>query len=389
MTILLFWTALFFMGYTFVGYPISLYILDKIKNDTKSDQVGLSVETNSVEQQQTDYTPSVDVILIVRNVENIINEKLQSLLALDYPSDKLNIIIVSDQSDDNTVKTIESHNSTRITCINNNHKSSKSACLNQAIALSEAEILLMTDARQKHEPNSLNLLVEHFKDSSVGAVSGELVLLDPETNQFAIGMDAYWRYEKFIRNLESRIASVPGVTGAIYAMRRADFKPIPDDTLLDDVLIPMNMVLNGKKVLFDKRAIAYDIPSADPTREKIRKTRTLAGNWQLLEFEPQLLNPFRNKIWWQFISHKILRLFAPMYLVIIFLASFIASGHYYLKLIFLAQVAGYLIVGLSYFNPTIRKLPLVSIAQSFMTLMWFTVLGFWSFATRKHLAIWK
>jgi cellulose synthase/poly-beta-1,6-N-acetylglucosamine synthase-like glycosyltransferase len=381
-SVLLFWAAFVFLFYTFVGYPVSLYLIDKYLVKKASDDI-------QGDLLDKECRPDVEVILIVRNVEQIIQKKIQSLLSLNYPKDKLSILIVSDQSEDNTVNLIESLKNPRIKCIDNKHKSSKSACLNQAIEQSDAEILLMTDARQTHEPDSLNYLVQHFTNPEIGAVSGELVLLDPETNQFAKGMDAYWRYEKFIRNLESKISSVPGVTGAIYAMRRADYQNIPDETLLDDVLIPMKMVMAGKKVLFENKAIAYDIPSDDAAREKIRKTRTLAGNWQLIEFQPQLLNPLKNKIWWQFVSHKMLRLLAPFYLLTIFFMSLYSSDNSYYKLAFLLQLIGYTIIGLAYFSPVVRKLPLVSMAQSFMTLMWFTTLGFWSFITRQHLTIWK
>lgn len=333
--------------------------------------------------------PTVEIIVVVRNVESIIKEKIESLLALDYPQDKVSILFVSDNSEDNTVSVIKSLKSNTINCIDNHFKSSKSACLNQAIALSKAEILFMTDARQKHETSSLRHLVSHFKNPVVGAVSGELILMDPDTNEFSQGMDAYWRYEKMIRAAESKIASVPGVTGAVYAMRRSAYRPIPDETLLDDVLIPMNMVLEKKTVLFDSNAHAYDIPSEDPKREKIRKTRTLAGNWQLLELRPSLLNPFKNAIFVQFISHKILRLIAPFLLLFLLISNaFLVEELFYL-ITFVSQIIAYGLVILSLYSKTILKLPLVKIASSFMTLMWFTLLGFWSFVTRQHLSIWK
>jgi len=281
-------------------------------------------------------------------------------------------------------------NNDSILCIDNENKSSKSAGINQAIALSDAEILLLTDARQKHEASSLKHLVAHFSDSSIGAVSGELILVDPDTNEFSKGMDAYWRYEKFIRGLESDIDSVPGVTGAIYAMRREFYQPIHAETLLDDVLIPMNLIMNSKKVKFESRAIAYDVPSDDLSREKIRKTRTLAGNWQLLELNTSLLNPFKNPIWFQFMSHKILRLITPMLLLLIFVSNiYILSVSIVYILIFCGQIVAYGLVLASTFYPVLKNFKPLKIWSSFLVLMWFTWLGFWSFITRQHLAIWK
>jgi len=375
-----FWISIILMIYIFAGYPL-LLVIWKIIFSKKYEAI-LSTDESTL--------PNVDVILIVRNVESIIKVKIDSLLSLDYPKEKLKIIIISDNSTDDTVSIINQLNNDSILCIDNENKSSKSAGINQAIALSDAEVLLLTDARQKHEPSSLKYLVAHFSDSSIGAVSGELILIDPDTNEFSKGMDAYWRYEKFIRGLESDIDSVAGVTGAIYAMRRKCYQSIPAETLLDDVLIPMNLIMNSKKVKFESKAIAYDVPSDDLSREKIRKTRTLAGNWQLLELNPSLLNPFKNPIWFQFISHKILRLITPMLLVLILVSNFyiLSNGIVYV-LIFSGQIVAYGLVLASTFYPVLKNFKPLKIWRSFLVLMWFTWLGFWSFITRQHLAIWK
>jgi cellulose synthase/poly-beta-1,6-N-acetylglucosamine synthase-like glycosyltransferase len=385
----LFWVSLILFVYTFAGYPLLLVGLNKLVTGRDSGFHNISESERATIEVSDDLLPSVEVIVIVRNVEAIIRKKIENLLELDYPAHLLAITFVSDCSSDATASIIREYESKGVRCINNEFKSSKSAGLNQAISVSEAEILFLTDARQTHERDSLRQLVTHFSDEQVGAVSGELVLMEDDSNEFSKGMDAYWKYEKKIRSLESSIGSVPGVTGAIYAMKRAYYKAIPAETLLDDVLIPMNMILDGKRVLFDEKAVAFDIPSADVSREKIRKTRTLAGNWQLLELRPQLLNPFKNKIWLQFISHKILRLVAPLWLLLIFISSSSLLDSSFYQFIFVAQVFGYSLVFFGFFVPQLSKLPLVKTAQSFLLLMWFTVLGFWSFVTRKHLTIWK
>jgi cellulose synthase/poly-beta-1,6-N-acetylglucosamine synthase-like glycosyltransferase len=376
-----FWFCASLLFYIFAGYPLLLLVLAKLV-----PSANLSDEQASGEDEDL---PEVETIVIVRNVAEIIEDKIHSLLQLDYPSNKFSVLFVSDSSDDQTVSIINSLHLPNVRCIENKHKSSKSACLNQAIEESNAEILFMTDARQKHASDSLRKLVTHFKDSSVGAVSGELILMDPDTNEFSKGMDAYWRYEKMIRATESKIASVPGVTGAVYAMRRSDYQDIPDETLLDDVLIPMNMILKGKRVLFESGAHAYDVPSEDPKREKIRKTRTLAGNWQLLELRPALLNPFKNAILIQFLSHKILRLIAPFLLLGMLVSSALLIQTPFFLIALIIQILGYSLVILSQVNALFLKVPLVKIAASFMILMWFTFLGFWSFVTRQHLTIWK
>jgi len=378
--ITVFWLSILLIFYIFIGYPLILFVLARFFPEKKN--------ASTVVLKEIDF-PSVEIILVVRNVANIITNKIDSLLSLEYPKDKLKIIVISDHSEDGTVEIIEKMGIANLRCVDNHFKSSKSACLNQAIKMSNAEILFLTDARQQHDTLSLKQLVKHFSDDRVGAVSGELILMDSETNDFAKGIDLYWRYEKMIRANESKFSSVPGVTGAVYALRREYFRPIPDETLLDDVLIPMNLVMDGKKVLFDSSALAYDVPSSDLTREKNRKTRTLAGNWQLLELNPLLLNPFKNKIWFQFVSHKILRLFAPLFLALIFVISLLLSHQLEYSLLFLLQVCAYSLAIASHFFPFLLNIPFVKPFKSFLTLMWFTVLGFWAFVTRRHLRLWK
>ncbi len=373
---LIFWINLFLLLYTFCGYPLCLLLLKKniVKHNTFSSE----------------YIPPVELILVVRNSESLIADKINSLRDLDYPKDKLSILIISDNSTDNTIPVIESLNYPEIRFIDNRNKTSKSACLNQAINLSKAEILFLTDVRQPIAADALKNLVRHFNDPMVGAVSGELVFRNEEHGNFSEGMDAYWRYEKFIRKSESELGSVPGVTGAIYALRRSYYQTIPGDTLLDDVLIPMNLVLDGKKVLFESDSVAYDKPSSDAENERYRKIRTIAGNWQLLAFKPALLNPFKNPIWIQYVSHKVLRLFAPLFLVLIFLSSLkLAQTNIMFQWFFFVQLTGYLCIILANYLPNLMQFRLIRIAHSFLMLMIFTVSGFRFFITGKHLNVWK
>jgi len=370
------WLSLAIIFYTFIGYPIVLFLLNQtLKNE---------------DSHLNNYFPTVEVIMIVRNASQLVKAKIHSLNALTYPKDRFKILIVSDASQDDTVVLIKQFDQENIRCVNNSFKSTKSACINQAVRMSSAEIIFLTDVRQTLDSSSLQKLTRHFADERVGAVSGELILLEPETNNFSQSMDAYWRYEKFIRHQESQLASVPGVTGAIYAIRRRLFQPIPEQTLLDDVLIPMNVILQGKRVLFEPQALAFDVPSADVEREKKRKTRTLAGNWQMLALQPKMLNPFRNSIWWQLVSHKILRLFCPFLLFALYLSSAILSwsGTTYF-LLFLVQTTAYLSVVLANFLPVMMNISIIRMAHSFLLLMWFSLLGFWSFITNRHLTIWK
>ena len=177
--------------------------------------------------------------------------------------------------------------------------------------------------------SAIRELAGNFADDTVGAATGELLLLDRSQGEAKSDVGIYWRYEKAIRSLETEIHSVLGATGAIYAIRRELYRDIPEDTLLDDVLIPMRIVLGGKRAVFDTAAKAYDEVACCPQAEYGRKVRTLAGNYQLLTQMPHLLIPGVNPVFFQFISHKAGRLLVPYALVALFASNlFLLHGFY-------------------------------------------------------------
>jgi biofilm PGA synthesis N-glycosyltransferase PgaC len=195
---------------------------------------------------------------------------------------------------------------------------------NAGVAAATGDIIVFADARQRFAPGALAALVENFADPDVGGATGELVL-DCEEHDTGTdvgeGIGLYWKYEKWMRRNESRVWSTLGATGAISALRRSCWRPLPAATLLDDVLAPMRAVLDGWRVVFDERALAYDRASSDAAGESRRKTRTLAGNYQILAQEPRLWLPIANPVWLQYVSHKIGRLVVPWALVAFLVAS--------------------------------------------------------------------
>jgi cellulose synthase/poly-beta-1,6-N-acetylglucosamine synthase-like glycosyltransferase len=217
----------------------------------------------------------------------------------------------------------------------------KAGVLNLAVRQAEGELIVFADARQELSSGAVRELAAYFADASVGAVSGELVLVDGSHKPSCDGGGLYWRYEKRIRSMESDIHSMVGASGALYAIRRDLFTPLPDDTILDDVLIPMRIVMAGKRVVFAPEAVAIDRADPSPLVEFNRKVRTLFGNYQLLCQLPAVLRPFRNPVFLQFISHKVGRLLAPYFLVLLFVTNlFLLEGLYAVTLAL--QIAWYL-----------------------------------------------
>jgi cellulose synthase/poly-beta-1,6-N-acetylglucosamine synthase-like glycosyltransferase len=328
------------------------------------------------------------LIIAARNEAARIGRKLDSCVALDYPKESLRILVASDGSDDTTSEVVGAYADRGVDLLPFPVRRGKAACLNDAVASSDGEIIVFTDARQELDAHAIRFLVENFADPKVGAASGELVFRTEGITGFGEGVDAYWRYEKFIREQESRLHSVVGVSGALYALRRECFREIPADTILDDVVIPMNAVMQGRRVVLDNRAKAIDLPSRDHRQEKVRKVRTLAGNYQLMTAHPGFFSPLRNPIFFQLVSHKVLRLLCPFCMVLLLIANALLAprSHAYQALL-AAQLLAYALPALGVLSP-FGKWKVVKLATAFLLLNWFAVLGLVEFLRNRNAHLW-
>lgn len=322
-----FWSCATLVAFTYVGYPACVRALAKFR----PRPVALAP-----------ITPTVTAILCVHNGAARIAGKLGNLLSMDYPAELLDILVVCDGCTDLTADACRAVGSSRVQLLEFNHRRGKAACLNDAVAAATGDILLMVDVRQRVELQALRALLTCLADPMVGAVGGELRFEHPATG-FAASVDAYWRYEKAIRQAESDAGSVVGVSGALYAVRRELFVPLPDGTVLDDVLVPMQVVRKRRRVVFEPGARAWDHASGSAADERVRKVRTLAGNLQLVQLAPWLVNPLQNPIWFRFTCHKLLRLVAPWAMLLMLAAAgTLASRHPF----YLACVVGAVLVAL-------------------------------------------
>lgn len=259
----------------------------------------------------------VSIILAVRDGERWIARKLDTLAALDYPQELIEILIVSDGSTDETASIVEAAAKPNIRLFRL-APGGKAVALNHAIRHATGDILFFTDVRQALEPSSLQNLVDCFADPQVGVASGELIIVEGETlTEVNVGL--YWKYEKVIRKRLSRLDSVLGATGCIYAMRRNLAVELPAGTLLDDVHLPLAAFFRGYRVILDETAKAYDFPTS-LNAEFRRKVRTQAGMYQIMRSFPALLGP-HNRMWIHFVSHKLGRLLLPAALLVVLVAS--------------------------------------------------------------------
>lgn len=351
---LLFWSSFAALAYTYLGYPLLIGVLAKIAPRPFAKALPAQ-------------PPSVTVLLVAFNEEARILPRVENLLAANYPASQLEVLVVTDGSTDGTVERLRSLANPRVRVLARTERSGKSACLNAAIPTARGEIVVLCDARQRFAPHTIPELVANFSDPTLGAVSGALEI-DPAATGVGGGVDLYWKLEKFIRVSEGRFSSTIGATGAVYALRRELFQPIPDDTLLDDVVIPMQIAVNhGRRVSFDPAAPAYDPQTTDPASEKRRKLRTLAGNFQMLAQHPGWLLPWRTGLWWQLLSHKYSRIVAPVFMVTMLTSNAALAGETFYRLVLFAHLAFYALAALGLALPRLKWKP-ISVPAGFVFL---------------------
>jgi len=328
LAVLVFWLAAGVIVYAWAGYPVLLVLLARLR------------PAPSIAKGEVDSTLSL--VVVVHDEEQRIASKLDGLLALETGGRPLEVVIVSDGSTDRTEAIVSSYGDRGVRLVRREGPRGKACALAAVVPGCQGGIVILTDVRQRFDPDAIVRLVECFADPTVGAVSGELML---ETEDGATaGVGAYWRYEKKIRELESRTGSVVGVTGAIYAVRRELFPKLDPETILDDVAVPMNVVREGQRVLFEPAARAWDRLPDDPDKEYRRKVRTLAGNYQLLALEPWLLSPLANPVFFRLVSHKLLRLVVPWCLLLCLIASgllMLSPEAWFFRLAFSSQAGFY------------------------------------------------
>ena len=257
--------------------------------------------------------PTLTVIIVAYNEAGRLPVRISNLLSSDYPKEKLSVLIIDDGSTDATAAVFDTIADRRVRLLKLPVRKGKPAALNAGLAACSSEICVLGDARQTFSPDTIRRLAEVFSDPGVGAISGELEIAASASGT-GMGISAYWKRERQLRADEAKSDSCIGCTGACYAIRRSEFEPLPEDTLLDDVVIPLRIAARGYRILHDSRALAFDEQPQEPELEARRKRRTLAGNFQMLFRYPAWLFPGGHRLWWRIIAHKYLRIAAPLLL---------------------------------------------------------------------------
>jgi cellulose synthase/poly-beta-1,6-N-acetylglucosamine synthase-like glycosyltransferase len=331
--------CLLLIGYAHAGYPLLMALLARVRSQPVHADGSLPA--------------GISIVLSVYNAESRIQDRLRNLLACHWPGE-LEILVFCDGCTDATAEKVTELQDTRLRVICHPQQRGKATALNEAIPACRFPVIILCDARQDFHPDALVRLVRPFSDPQVGAVSG-LLEIAPSTTGSGQGMDLYWKIERKLREWEGRVDSVIGCTGAIYAIRQDLFLPLHPATLLDDVVVPMNIVVSGHRVLYEPEAVAYDPQTLNPVLEKKRKLRTLAGNYQLMEQFPGWMLPWKNRTWWQLISHKYLRLVVPWLLLAVLLISLAAPKSLVVWLLLAGQILAYGAAGAGLLLPGLKS----------------------------------
>ncbi len=294
--------ALFIPVYVYIGYPLLLIVLDKL---VKGKMLAVA-----------DITPTVSLVVSCYNEADVVEQKIKNCLAIDYPSQQLEIIFVSDGSDDGSDEIIKRYCNERLKLIRQEGRLGKTMGLNLALAEAVGEIVVFSDANAMYEADALKMLVRNFHDASVGYVVGAAIYQDEEVNSAGSSENAYWQYEIFIKKIESKLHSVVGGDGAIYAIRKSLFLPL-DQEDINDFVNPLQIIAQGYRGIFDAEAICYEQTAGDFDKEGKRKQRIVNRSFSGLMKNRTVLNPFKFGFYaLEVLSHKLLRWLIPFFILI-------------------------------------------------------------------------
>ncbi len=367
-----FWLCAGGVVYAYAGYPLLVWLVSRFYRDPAA---------SGPEALQSAEWPMVSLVIAAYKEERVIVPRLVNATLLDYPADRLEIVVGVDGSEDCTGELVREFQDSRVRLVQYPVRRGKASVLNDTVPQVRGEIIVFSDANTMTQPDSIKQLVQHFADERVGAVCGKLELIDPASGQNVDGI--YWKYENFLKRCEGRINGLLGVNGGIYAMRKELYQPIPTNAIVDDFLIGMRIHLQGRRLVYDPTAVALEETPDTIGQEFHRRSRIGAGGFQSLQWLWPLLSPLRGWIAFTFWSHKILRWVCPLFMLGALIANIaLASQPQYLTLL-LAQLGFYLLaaVGLTWLSgnrlPRALRLPAMFVGMNSALLigLWRSIRG--------------
>ncbi|HZN66412.1 MAG TPA: glycosyltransferase family 2 protein [Tepidisphaeraceae bacterium] len=362
----IFWTFFALVAYAYVLYPAVIWSLSRL--------FGQKLHPPSITDAEL---PTATLLIAAYNEEAVIADRVENALRSDYPKDRFRVVVASDGSSDATPQIVSRYADRGVTLLDYKSRRGKSSVLNAAMAEVTGDLVLLSDANTHFDPDAPRKLARWFRDPSIGAVCGRLVLTDPATGANADGM--YWKYETFLKKCESRLGALLGSNGAIYAIRRDQYVPIPPNTIVDDFVIPLLAKLKTDgRIVYDAEAVAREETAENVAAEFRRRARIGAGGFQAIALLWRLLDPRHGWVAFTFFSHKILRWLCPFFLIGMLVTSALLIDRPLYRWLLAAQVAFYLMWPVANLLPTLRgPLKLLRLAAMFTSMNVALLAGFW------------
>jgi cellulose synthase/poly-beta-1,6-N-acetylglucosamine synthase-like glycosyltransferase len=325
---IIFWLSAAALGYTYAGYPLLLLIMSRLRPR---------------EVQRADFMPTVNVIVTAYNEERDLAAKLENTLALAYPRELLEVIVASDCSTDQTDEIARAFADRGVRLVRQPQRLGKSAAQNMAVAEARGEIILFSDATSLYEPDVLRVMMPNFADPTVGCVAGRLIYVDPADSRVGRGARSYWNYETLLKRHESRVCSLIGASGCLYAVRRSAYVPLYAEAC-SDFIIATKMVEQGLRAIYEPAAVCTEETNRQTDKELKMRVRVIAQTFTDLWRHRSMLNPFRSGFYAvQLLSHKVMRYAVPLFLIAILAASAILTRYSIVcSIVFVAQLGCYL-----------------------------------------------
>jgi len=319
------------VGFAYAAYPVLIWALSRLFGRRPVRPVATDAEL-----------PFVSLIIAAHNEEDAIEARVRNALASDYPADRFEVIVASDGSTDRTNRLVRRFDDPRVRLLAFDRRRGKAAVLNEAIPQADGDVVMLSDANTHTAPDAARLLAAWFLDPTVCAVCGKLVLVDRANGTNADGL--YWKYETFLKLCESRLGALLGSNGAIYAVRKPAFVPLPPNTLVDDFVLPLlAKCRSGGRIVYDRQAVAVEETAADLGAEFRRRARIGAGGFQSIGLLGHLLHPAHGWVSLTFASHKVLRWLCPFFLLAALFANLALVNVTGFGWLLAAQVAFYLL----------------------------------------------
>jgi len=370
-----FWASLGTLFYVYVGYPVLLAILGMFSR-RKPSKLG--------------YEPTISVLIAARNEEAGIGRKLEQTLALDYPTDKLEVIVLSDASTDRTDAIVSACPDQRVRLLRMPERKGKTHAQNQGVPAAKGEILVFSDATTTYHPQALRYLASNYADPTVGAVSGRYQYFDPEqVSPTGLGTIAFWNYENLIKKFQSRIRTISGCCGCIYSVRKNAYTALRDD-VISDLVQPLWTIQKGYRVVFEDRALAFEETTKSTTEEFKMRVRVVTRGIRGLLSVPGLLNPLKYPwVAFQLLSHKVLRWLVSFFLILLFLSNAALATRQPYSVLFALQILFYTLAVLSRIVPVHRHLKLLGIPLYFCTVNMAALLSIFEVFRGRKYTVWE